>query len=125
MVVLAKPAKSMFVGNPTIADVTIVDARHAFVLGKTFGVTNLIALDAEGRQISNQQITVVNGQQAVTYNLASGQYNYSCTRAHCETMPRPGDVSTYFGNTEQAIATHEDSGIKYATGASTAQAPQQ
>ena len=125
VVVLERPAKSVFVGNPTIADVTVIDARHAFVIGKTFGVTNLIALDADGRQISNQQVTVANGQQAVTYNLASGQFNYSCTHAHCETMPRPGDVQTYWQNTESAIATHEDAGVKYATGAATAQASQQ
>jgi hypothetical protein len=125
MVEIERPAKSMFIGNPTIADVTVLDARHAFILGKTFGVTNLIALDADGRQISNQQVTVVNGQQAVTYNQGSGQYNFSCTHAHCETMPRPGDVQTFFTNTEQAIATHEDAGAKYAASAGTAQAPQQ
>jgi hypothetical protein len=125
MVSLERPAKAIYVGNPTIADITVIDARHAFVLGKTFGVTNLIALDADGKQISNQQITVINGQQAVTYNQGSGQFNFSCTHAHCETMPRPGDVTTYVSNTEQAIASHEDSGTKNAAGAATAQTSQQ
>jgi|HubBroStandDraft_6_1064221.scaffolds.fasta_scaffold169272_2 putative type II/III system pilus formation protein len=119
MVSLERPAKAMFVGNPAIADVTVVDAKHAFILGRTFGITNLVAVDAAGRQISNQQITVVNGQQAVTYNLGAGQYNYSCTRAHCETAPRPGDPTPYWQNTEQAITTHEDTAMKNATSAST------
>jgi len=124
MVSLERPAKAMFVGNPSIADVTVVDAKHAFILGKTFGVTNLIALDAAGRQIANQQITVVNGQQAVTYNLGAGQYNFSCTHAHCETAPRPGDPTTYWQNTEGAIATHEDAAVKNATNAGTTGSPQ-
>ncbi len=125
MVALARPAKMLFVGNPTIADISIIDSRHAFVLGKTFGVTNLIALDAEGRQISNQQITVSNGHDAVTVNVASGQFNYSCSRAHCESMPRPGDVATYVTNTEQAVTAHEDAGLKSASGAATGQPGQE
>jgi hypothetical protein len=120
LVSLERPAKAIYIGNPTIADITVVDASHAFVLGKTFGTTNLIALDADGRQISNQQVTVVNGWNAVTYNQGVGQYNYSCTRAHCETMPRPGDVTAYVTNTDQAIATHQDAGIKNASGTGSA-----
>src|SRR5882724_6723787 len=38
------PVKTVYVGNPWIADISMVDSEHAFVLGKTFGVTNLIAL---------------------------------------------------------------------------------
>ncbi|MGD0190262.1 MAG: pilus assembly protein N-terminal domain-containing protein [Rhizomicrobium sp.] len=119
MVTLERPAKTMYIGNPTIADINIVDARHAFVLGKTFGVTNLIALDADGRQISNQQVTVMNGIQAVTFNQGGGQYNYSCTRVHCEAAPRPGDVPPYVSNTETGISTHEDAASKSASGGST------
>jgi hypothetical protein len=119
MVTLDRPAKTMYIGNPTIADVSVVDARHAFVLGKTFGVTNFIALDADGRQISNQQVTVMNGVQAVTFNQGGGQYNYSCTQVHCEAAPRPGDVPPYVSNTETGISTHEDAASKSANGAAT------
>src|ERR1700749_2237054 len=51
---------TVFVGNPTIADATVIDPHHAFILGKTFGVTNLIALNAQNQTITNQQITVAN-----------------------------------------------------------------
>jgi hypothetical protein len=124
VVALVRPAKTIYVGNPSIADITVIDSRHAFVLGKTFGVTNLIALDGGGRQISNQQITVINGLQAVTYNLGSGQFNYSCTHAHCETMPRPGDATAYVTQTESAVISHEDQGAKYAASSTAAPAGQ-
>jgi hypothetical protein len=116
LVTLARPAKTIVVGNPTFADLSIIDARHAFVLGKTMGVTNLIALDADGRQISNEQVTVVNDREALTFNSGPVQYNYTCSRAHCENLPRPGDPITYVSNAEQAIATHEDAATKNATG---------
>ena len=51
LVSFQRPAKTVFVGNPAIADVSMVDAQHAFVLGKTMGLTNLIVLDASGVQV--------------------------------------------------------------------------
>jgi hypothetical protein len=119
IVAFAKPVKTVFIGNPAIADVTMIDPRHAFVLGKTFGVTNLIAIDADGTPVTNQQVTVLNAGAAVTVNRGADQFNYMCTSVHCETMPRPGDPKPYFDNTEQATAAHQENGLKNATNAGT------
>ena len=118
LVTFLRPVKTVFVGDPTVADVNIVDSRHTFILGKTFGVTNIIALDANGAQIENKQITVVNHQAAVTLNRGPDQYNLSCTLAHCEVTPRPGDPKAYLDNTEQAVTEHQDLGNKNAMPAS-------
>ena len=123
LVTLARPAKTIFVGNPTIADISVLDSRHAFLLGKTMGMTNLIALDADGAQISNQSVTVINGHAAITLNQGALQYNYTCTRAHCETMPRPGDPLAYVTNTEGAITSHEDAATKNAAPPAGSQTP--
>jgi hypothetical protein len=104
-----EPVKTLYVGNPWIADVSMVDPQHAFVLGKTFGITNMIALSADGRQVSNQQVMVTNNGAAVTVNRGADQYNYMCTAAHCETAPRPGDPQTYAQNTESIASSHEGS----------------
>ena len=53
------PVKTVFVGNPVIADITVIDPTHVFILGKNFGTTNLVALDAMGRETANDQITVL------------------------------------------------------------------
>lgn len=113
-----KPVKTVFVGNPTIVDVSMVDPQHAFLLGKTFGVTNMIALGSDGTQISDQQVVVLNNGTAVTINRGTDQFDYMCTPAHCETAPRPGDPQTYVTNTEAMAATHEG-----AASAGTASAP--
>ena len=107
MVSFPVPVKTVYVGNPTIVDVSMVDAQHAFVLGKTFGITNLIALTPDGKQLSNQQVTVLNNGAAVTVNRGADQFNYMCTVAHCETAPRPGDPQPYVQTTESVATTHE------------------
>jgi Flp pilus assembly secretin CpaC len=80
------------VGNPAIADVTMVDDHHAFILGKSYGATNIIALNKKGEMIANTHVTVLNGQQAtVTLQRGAERTTYSCTSNHCDVMPQPGD----------------------------------
>lgn len=109
MVSFSEPVKTVFLGNPTIADISMIDSEHAFLLGKTFGVTNMIALGPDGKQISNQQVVVLNDGEAVTVNRGADQYNYMCTPSHCETAPRPGDPQAYVNNTESTTTSHESS----------------
>lgn len=105
-----KPVKTVFVGNSMIADISMIDSEHAFLLGKTFGMTNMIALAPDGQEISNQQITVYNNGAAVTVNRGGEQFDYMCTLAHCETAPRPGDPNSFVSNTEGAATAHEGQG---------------
>src|SRR5215210_5103515 len=48
IVKLAPGAQTIIVGNPGIADVTVQKNGVLIVTGKSYGVTNVIALDAEG-----------------------------------------------------------------------------
>jgi hypothetical protein len=114
LVSFERPAKTVFLGNPAIADISMVDSRHAFVLGKTMGLTNLIVLDANGAQIENKPVLVGNTFAATTLNRGPDQFNYTCSLARCETAPRPGDPKPYVDNTEQAIVQHEEMGGKNA-----------
>jgi Flp pilus assembly secretin CpaC len=92
-VAFAKPVATVYVGNPAIADINMIDARHAFVLGKSFGTTNIIALDHWGRQVSNTYVSV-SGSGGTTVTLLKGatQSTLSCTGRRCEVAPIPGDT---------------------------------
>ena len=107
---------SIYMGNPMIAEATAIDPRHAYVLGKNFGTTNLIALDANGRPIASEQVTVF-GQRTgeVTLQRGGTQYDYTCTAAHCEAGPVTGDQHDWFQNTHQDTTMHEDLGVKAAS----------
>ena len=55
---LNQPANSVIVGNATVADVTVHDARTLLVTGKAYGSTNLTVLDRAGNTIYTSQLVV-------------------------------------------------------------------
>lgn len=54
-------AGSVIVGNPQIADVTVVDANTLFITGKGYGVTEVVAVDALGRTLFQSAVVVTDG----------------------------------------------------------------
>jgi Flp pilus assembly secretin CpaC len=115
-----KPVSTIYVGNTVYADATLIDSKHAFLLGKTMGETNMIAMGADGKIVSNEQITVFGRRVGmVTLNRGATQFNFACTSLHCETQPVPGDVSDYFKVTHDSQTQHEDMANKAASGGST------
>lgn len=115
VVTFTRPIATVFVGNPMIADATVIDPYHAFVLGKTFGVTNLIALGPQSQTVANQAITVSNrAGGVVTLNKGAAQFSYSCTTSHCETNPVPGDQKGFFDDAASSVGTHQDQAVKAA-----------
>jgi Flp pilus assembly secretin CpaC len=80
-------AQSVVVGNPAIADVTVVDARTLLVLGKGFGVTNLVVMDRNGRVLFNREIVVSAGDAGrVSVWRGANSSNYACS-PRCEREP--------------------------------------
>lgn len=108
VVSFARPVATLYVGNPVIADVTIIDNRHAFVQGKAFGATNIVALDGNGRPIANQQI-VVSGQSTSTVTLQRGtqQSTYACAASRCQPSPQPGDGASVFDAATNQITKYQ------------------
>src|SRR5271156_722781 len=95
------PVTTVYIGNPSIAELTIIDSRHVFVMGKRFGATNLIALGADKTMLENDPVVVSSRHaEAVTVFRGPDTFNYVCTGFHCETRPVPGDPQPYFDNTE-------------------------
>ena len=57
-------AGSVIVGNPQIADVTVVDSNTLYITGKGYGVTEIVAVDAIGRTVFERQVIVSDGTGA-------------------------------------------------------------
>ena len=116
-----KPVTTVYVGNPAIADINMIDSRHAFVLGKGFGNTNIVALDHEGDQVSNTHVSVMAREDStVTLQRGTGRLTYSCTTSHCEATPQPGDAKDAYDAVNGQLSTHEAA----AKGAASGQASQ-
>lgn len=90
-VTLSAPARDVFIGNPAVADVTIIDGRNLLVLGKSYGVTNIVVLDARGRTILDRQIVVsASDDGRISFFRGPDVYNYACS-PRCERTPMPGE----------------------------------
>lgn len=55
---LARPAGTVVVGNPEIADAVVQDSRTIVLTGKGYGVTNLVVMDSEGDALVDEQVAV-------------------------------------------------------------------
>ena len=107
-VTFPKTVATIYVGNPAIADINMIDSRHAFILGKGYGSTNMVALDQDGKQVSNTHISVLARQDSsLTLQRGANRVTYSCTAAHCEVTPQPGDGKDTFEAANSQIAAHE------------------
>ena len=69
---LRGPAGSVIVGNPQIADVTVVDANTLYITGKGYGVTEVVAVDPIGRTVFQSQVVVTAGDGAGRVRLWRG-----------------------------------------------------
>ena len=88
---LPRPVATVMVGNPAVADITIESANLVYVMGKAYGRTNLVAMDADGKPMLDLNISVVSqNKSAVTLTRGAGQGSYNCT-PRCERVPDLGD----------------------------------
>lgn len=100
---LDRPAKTLVVGNPSIADVSTQDGKIVFLMGRSFGTTNFIALDAEGKEIVNAKVTVSGAPgRVVTLQRGAARTTLSCAD-RCEPTAMPGDGADSFSAAAQQI----------------------
>jgi len=101
---LPRPASEIIVGNPSIADVTLQDGNLLVVTGKTFGITNVIALDAAHNVIQDQRVMVQrDDRRVVNLHKGSARFTYACT-PNCEPTLTIGDDKEFFSAVQGANA---------------------
>jgi hypothetical protein len=94
---LPRPVSEIIVGNPSIASVTVQGGNMLVITGKTFGVTNVIALDADRNVIQDQRIQVSRDHHNVVHvHRGAERHSYSCVPT-CSPMLSIGDDAKFFG----------------------------
>jgi Flp pilus assembly secretin CpaC len=102
---LDRPAESLVIGNPGIADATVQDETTIVLTGKAAGTTNLIVLDEKGAEIANSTIRVSsNTQQLTTVFYGGERQTFSCAPT-CEQVISVGDANDAFTNATTQIQT--------------------
>ncbi|ESQ74896.1 hypothetical protein ABAC402_12135 [Asticcacaulis sp. AC402] len=62
-VTLVAPAGTVVVGNPEIADVTVIDSRTLYIVGKGFGSSAVNVTGRDGRSLFDGEVTVTAPQR--------------------------------------------------------------
>ena len=106
---LPRPVSDVIIGNPSIADVTVQGGNLLVVTGKTFGITNIIALDAQRNVIQDQRV-VVEAEDRRTLVLHKGalRETYTCTPTCMPTIV-VGDNPLYFDVVSKAARSRTTS----------------
>ena len=108
------PAGTILVGNPLIADVTVLGNDTIFVSARSIGSTNIIVLDKAGNEMVTYEVFVREPRtKRVVLNNAGITQNYQCA-PNCERaltqsdspapyQARAGVISTDLGLDSRAI----------------------
>ncbi len=96
IVPLVSTPTTLVVGNPSIADVSIQNGNLLVVMGRNYGTTNIIALNAAGDQIANFELAVTSsGTHEVSLFKGSARASYNCAPL-CEAELNVGDDQGQF-----------------------------
>lgn len=107
LVRLERPAAEIVVGNPSIADVSVQSGKVLIVTGKSFGETNLIVVDAEGKVIVHRRLIVQEPRtNFVTVYRGSGRQTLHCA-PYCTPQLVIGDTPDVFGTISGQITTKQ------------------
>ena len=94
---LGRAAGTIMVGNPTIADVTVLGSDMMFVSARSIGSTNIIALDQQGHEIATFTVFVREPRiKRVVLREAGIASNYQCA-PQCERALAQSDSPEAYG----------------------------
>jgi hypothetical protein len=120
LVSLRAPAGEVIVGNPSVADVNLIGPSRMAILGRGYGVTNIIVTDRMGRAIFNEEISVTSVETGRVSVYRGGLIsNFTCT-PRCARTPLPGEDKA---NADPYASTYKDYASRAKDGAGGASAP--
>ncbi len=96
-------ATTLIIGNPMIADVTMLKNSNAMVItGKAFGQTNFIALDAGGSILLQRQIQVAPARTVLVLQNGPSRISLTCN-PDCMPAVQLGDDNDFFAKSGAQI----------------------
>jgi hypothetical protein len=107
LVRLERPAAEIVVGNPSIADVSVQSGKMLVVTGKSFGETNLIVMDADGRVFVSRRLIVQEPRTGfVTMYRGDARQTLYCA-PNCTSPLVIGDNPDHFETISKEIRTKQ------------------
>ena len=107
LVRLDRPAAEIVVGNPSIADVSVQSSKLLVVTGKSFGETNLIVMDADGKVVANRQLIVQEPRTGFVTLYRGGTRQTLHCAPYCTPQLVIGDLPDTFSAVANQITTKQ------------------
>lgn len=102
---LPRAVSEIIIGNPSIADVSVQSGNMLVITGKTFGITNIIALDADKNVIQDQRVVVERDERGIVNVSRAGlRKSFSCNPT-CAPTITIGDETAYFNQVVQSSSS--------------------
>jgi Pilus formation protein N terminal region len=121
---LSRPVAEIIVGNPAIADITVQSNDMLIITGKTFGITNVIMLDADRNIIQDQRILVTRDEvRSLQLMKGTKRESYNCA-PQCNPSLVAGDDPDFFSKTAGSFSK-KVKGVESTTDTSTPKEEQQ
>ena len=96
--------ETIVLGNPIIADVTMLRGSGTLVLtGKSFGETNLVLLDRAGNIVGQLDVRVEPPSNLLTVQRGMDRESYSCA-PRCQPTVSLGDAGTFLTGTIESVS---------------------
>lgn len=110
---LPQNAVTVIIGNPSVADVTMIKKSNQMVLtGKGFGQTNMIALDSTGKSVGESNIRVVENKSNIVVQRGMERESWDCS-PRCNPTVSLGDAPRFMTETiGQSQARNGSMGVK-------------
>ena len=114
---------TLVLGNPSIADVTVLKRQNRLVLNaRAFGETNMIALDARGVALAELVLRVRSADHGLIVQRGMERESWSCN-PRCEPAVDPGDASRYMGEVISQAGRRNEFAAPQSAAASTPRLP--
>ena len=105
LIKLPERTATLVIGNPLIAD-AVVQGTVLVITGKSYGLTNVVALDRVGATLGEFPVQVVGpSERVVVVYRGVERESYSCAM-NCERRITLGDSPTYFTQSLTAFSAY-------------------
>ena len=95
LVPLPERIATLVIGNPLIVDAALQPGGQMVLTGKSFGTTNVLALDHKGKVLMQKLVRVAAPEGTVVVYRGAAQHTYSCA-PRCEPQIALGDAEASF-----------------------------
>ena len=109
-VTFPKPVATVYVGNPAIADINMIDSRHAFVLGKGSAAPTSWRWISDGKQVFEHAMSASwrAKMPPSTLHRGASASPIAAPPAIARRQPQPGDSKECSMPPIGQIAAHQD-----------------